>query len=613
MLDRKARPRIFCVDGSPEEIEALHERLLSTCDIITPAGRIDEIAERITDQLSNFDQQLWPRRWRRLWLASDLGELNPIISDFVLDCCLALIVLSEATHGHLVVSCSDYWRMRALYRVLRRNGIAANLAPEPAGLAKHWLRVAADYLRRGVAQLQGTRQLQQLLGRVRASAATGPHPFARLRGCDVILFDWANGANSRPGSTVPDSAFFGRLPTMLKDLGWRPGLIGLPLHWSMPIDRILDNIRQASFPAAVIQDGQRQRWLWLYWLVSPLFRLLVSRRLMIEEKDLSGIVDRYLAQELGRTRLLTAIMCDSVGPTLRRQGAEPRVFILPYENQPWERVLIAGLRRSHPSARIVGIQHSPLARLYLSARPGSNAFARREVPDWIGVSGQAMRDLFVSFGFPPDRVVPIGAFRFEKLLEKYAGTTLSRSRTVDMGISGRLLIACPMDIEQSIELIEKCAQALQGLPDWRGVINYHPLWGETFDQMVRPRIAHLLAGMPEQTVISTRPAEELFSQSDVVAYNGSGVGFEALIAGLPAIFVCSDYRINLNKLPDTLSVRAETAGQLRQILSDSIRHGHAATDQARLRQYFQPVAKELIPMLLPAHGAPAPAAVGTAA
>ena len=45
----------------------------------------------------------------------------------------------------------------------------------------------------------------------------------------------------------------------------------------------------------------------------------------------------------------------------RAAGFAPRALFYTFENQPWEKAMLAGFRNALPGTMFIGVQHAPLA------------------------------------------------------------------------------------------------------------------------------------------------------------------------------------------------------------------------------------------------------------
>jgi hypothetical protein len=65
-------------------------------------------------------------------------------------------------------------------------------------------------------------------------------------------------------------------------------------------------------------------------------------------------------------------------------------------------------------------------------------------------------------------------------------------------------------------------------------------------------------------------ADAWFGTVDLVVYNASGTSFEAVAAGLPAIFVGSEIALDMDKMRGRATLRCRTADELRRHVRDAL-------------------------------------------
>jgi surface carbohydrate biosynthesis protein (TIGR04326 family) len=207
-----------------------------------------------------------------------------------------------------------------------------------------------------------------------------------------------------------------------------------------------------------------------------------------------------------------------------------------YENQIWEKVLCAAMRKFYPSAYLIGYQHSAISRMYLNY-----FFSKRELgimpfPDKIVANGRYTKDVFVESGYPREKVVQGGAVRYAYLL----GPKMVMGRRK----KGKPVILVTPSISKfdAMELIWKIFKAFEHRDEYKILIKCHPTM--PFEKIS----GHLNIKLPKHFTVSNKPVVELLSESDVLLYTYSTTCVEAIAAGVPALHVRSDLMIDLDPL-----------------------------------------------------------------
>lgn len=261
-----------------------------------------------------------------------------------------------------------------------------------------------------------------------------------------------------------------------------------------------------------------------------------------------------------------------------------------WENQCWERLFMHVMRAQAPNLRLLGYQHSTVKFRTLHHFPGTADLDTAPWPDRIFTTGPAASEALESVGtFPPDMLMPSCAMRFQHLETM---TPISRQAW-----EARRTIGLCLHIERPISL-----SMLQMAID---------AWGEASDQPVCVRCHPLLpADVVRHLIPRDIPAHFTFSDHATMSeyleqlanliYCDSTVGFEALLKGIPAIYL--DIGDGLAGDPlfalHALKGEADSAQALRQVhqrlAATSPQAYREQQEQARtfINRFFTPVTAE---------------------
>jgi hypothetical protein len=234
------------------------------------------------------------------------------------------------------------------------------------------------------------------------------------------------------------------------------------------------------------------------------------------------------------------------------------------------------------------VQHAPLAERYLSAHPSRQQWRNGTAPDLLTTIGEEFRDRLLALGAPNDRVAVGGALRFPMMLAKCGG---GRERIA--AAPRFVLAACSMDLRDSLELAHKAAIATAGIDGIRLAINFHPMVGEDFRVTVRTHVGAL--GDCRHVDFVGGNAQEWLEKTGVLLYGASGTSFEAVAAGIPAVFVASDLALDLDKMSGRGGLHCRTVAELRNLImrlldDEEFRRVRVTAAQAYLRDCFAPPA-----------------------
>ena len=214
--------------------------------------------------------------------------------------------------------------------------------------------------------------------------------------------------------------------------------------------------------------------------------------------------------------------------------------------------MLAGRPAMKP--RMAGVQHSPFARNYISFFPERAAHEKCQVPDLLFVVGSDFKSWFQAEGMAAHRLRILGALRFEELLANKVKTNLNRRDK-----NFRILCVLAIEFDESFELAQKVCLAFTDEPDVRLIVNFHP----AMHPASQKRIKKMITQKMPLAETSLKTARELYSDTDLVIYNSTGASLEALIVGVPVLFVEREGSLDFDKVPSELRLSARNIRQIR--------------------------------------------------
>jgi hypothetical protein len=216
--------------------------------------------------------------------------------------------------------------------------------------------------------------------------------------------------------------------------------------------------------------------------------------------------------------LLHRLFFHGVGAFL---GAErPSVVVFPYENQPWEKMLIVAAQAHGVST--LGYQHGAgLAQFMLSYFHGKGEVDFEPLPDRIVTSGPYSHEVLSRGESPTDRLVVGGSLRFQHLLrERDKGPVPLPSSSPQNPV--RVLVALPIESFLAQHLLHALRLAFPDGGHAEGLefaIKSHPMHPVKKQSLRWP--VKIVGGTFEEAI---RPCS-------VLIYTGTSAGMEALAMG----------------------------------------------------------------------------------
>ena len=491
------------------------------------------------------------------WLASDIAERNPYTSDFVLNVCriVALIKAVRAGGRHLVVV--DERQLgraialccrRAMVTVFWRDRWLSRVRSIQAGLRNHLM-----YLRRWTHERRALLRHWCELGSSKDS--------------DLLLLSWFDGTGMTGNDVTKTDRFLGQLPGWLRNAGFRPAWLVNPITSVCSIEEIAAEVeRKAAFQPMIVMGALVgfRTLLRAYWrlLMMP---LAVRRRFKVAMVDLSPLTRWALARELMSPRLVQAAVYCDLARALKRRGMRPTALIYPFENQPWEKAMLAGFRRDLPQTVLFGVHHAPFDRNLIGCHPSRGQWKDGTVPDVLCAIGEEFRDRLIASGAPPSRVVVGGALRYPsiRVMEQ---TRISRETNEPL----QVFAACSMDFDEAFELSFKAIVATAGISQMRLLLGLHPMVSSDFRRRIRERVGMLL-GCHHAEFVEGGVAKWL-PKFDILVYDSSSAVFEAVACGIPAVHVGSECGLDLDVMSGRGVLKCRSAmdlrAQIRRLLDD---------------------------------------------
>jgi hypothetical protein len=373
------------------------------------------------------------------------------------------------------------------------------------------------------------------------------------------LMSWAEGDDRPDGDR-----FLGRLPDWLRIGGLEIGFLYNPVVWLKPIDGIAAAVaRSRRQPTALVGQFVGLGSLIRCYASLLVFPLSLKRRLVMAGIDLTRLARLALRRELASSRLPAAALYAYLAPGLKRSGTMPRALFYTYENQPWEKTMLAGFRRVLPSTILVGVQHAPLAERYLGGHPSARQWRDGTAPDLLVTVGPEFQQRLIALGAPSNRILVGGALRYTDLL---ATSSAPAARESD---KARLVLAtCSMDPRDSLELAYKAIVATTALAGVRLVINFHPMTEAGIRATLHTCLTKLADCQHVDFVEGS--AAQWLERSDILLYSSSNTAFEAAAIGVPVIFVGSDIMLDADVMSAAATPKRRSAEDLRHQINELI-------------------------------------------
>ena len=253
--------------------------------------------------------------------------------------------------------------------------------------------------------------------------------------------------------------------------------------------------------------------------------------------DLSDIVkqeQKSLSTILG----LEPMLIYRVILRLKQAGLQPTSILIWYENRPADRAFVAGAREVFPETIITGAQmflHTPN---FLSLYPSESEVEAGLTPDLLLQTSQYQCNLARTFT-KSINCQPAAALRYAHVFNSEDTQHLNTERA-----SKSILIALPFKIPKAVEMLEIIKSILDKIPDNIPIsIKSHPDYDT--NSLIR---AFDRQNWPHRFQICSGSLSEVLNQSFLVISSASSSMVEAVIKGIPAIFLGGQTLLDQNIL-----------------------------------------------------------------
>ncbi len=411
-------------------------------------------------------------------------------------------------------------------------------------------------------------------------ARSGPRPSIQ-RDADLVVFTYFPNIDvekARAGEF--SSSYWGPLPGLFRQLGLRVTWVWfyanssqLTYQESVALRRQLNSRHFLNHHESflMLEDFMTLRdvlsafasylLLWFRSLklrpVRQYFRLLDS-----DINFFSLLKSDWLTSLCGSEAMKHCLYAAAMRATLKRTGPGREGLLYAWENQGWEQILLY-LAQNLPMRRTLAFAHtnSCTAPLFMRTVLGKEVMTTagaRPLPDCLVATGEASRDVLVSWGWPAERIHVAEAVRYMELVGKH-----NMLRRTLPGSNRRLLMVSGYMLSEAIFQVKILQEAADcgALSSYSSItIKPHPFC--PVDDLLREM------SLPVPVNVAGHRLDVLFQDADVVyAANSTSAAVEAAWFGLPLILTAALDGLNLSPLKGLKGVTfIANAGQLAQSL-----------------------------------------------
>lgn len=236
--------------------------------------------------------------------------------------------------------------------------------------------------------------------------------------------------------------------------------------------------------------------------------------------------------------MLQAILTFRLIQRLKMNDLKVHLFIEWYENQAWNKAIVAGERNAFPGVKTIGAQIFPHYPNFISLSPSQSEVKAGIVPDILLTTSHYQCELARAFA-PFLHCTPAAALRYAHIFdEEKANEYLRTSR------KKFVLVLTSGIYDETIELLQRTQEIIKSLgEDVTFYVRFH----------ADIRIYKIIKRLPEiqrdsrYKIFHGSLSDGIRDASVVVSTSSSSI-VEAIVKGTPAIFVGNQNKLNLNPL-----------------------------------------------------------------
>jgi len=195
-----------------------------------------------------------------------------------------------------------------------------------------------------------------------------------------------------------------------------------------------------------------------------------------------------------------------------------------YENLPWERMLVLGIRRASPKTRMLGYQHASVTSSHTNLMLAKAESGIAPFPDAVLTTGEVVKDWLEAEANYPSGIVKTAC----ALRQGQPSQLRAKQRTSNLG---HILVALATSQVEYVKVLLFLAKAFGSSNEYELRIRPHP------SIPIAPAIEAVPIGSFEGFSVSDGTLSEDLEWADTVLYSSSTVGMEGVAMGIPAIYI----------------------------------------------------------------------------
>lgn len=364
-----------------------------------------------------------------------------------------------------------------------------------------------------------------------------------------FIFSWITPTTFNNKSPWTFDSYLGKIPNYLKKKKNDVIFIGKPFGIINNRKNYIEHIIRNEDKCFFIYDFlSTLDILKSYLKMFKVFKLF-SKKLVLQDIKLTKILRNQIIYEAFNARNAQAHFFYYILKNLKAQAPNIKNIFVPFENQNWERVLYYSSKIFISNVKVIGIQFFYFSEKYTSLLYSPKTSKNGFTPDVTVASDYFSAKLFRENGHK--KVVIGGNYRHEyetNLTPKH----VNNIEIIQKKLNPILLCACPIDYNDSLELLIKSIEVCEGRDEIKLMVMFHPAMSSEQKKMLLNTV---------KSKLNLRNLPDIFDRSGsnirdaiLILYSTSSIPYEAVYNKVLPIHVKSDIGLSGNRFPSSLSL-----------------------------------------------------------
>lgn len=296
--------------------------------------------------------------------------------------------------------------------------------------------------------------------------------------------------------------------------------------------------------------------------------------------NVRAILAHDLAHDWRDTRTIQCYLNFFISQRISHRFAV-NTFLFMFENQIWEKAFCEGFKKASRT-KLVAFAVVFINRLYTCFTISSYEKTVIPQPDVILVSGEQGKEMLLTSGFDPEKILVGGAIRYPDIGKEITHSWKPDEKTILIVLTGEL--------NQSLELLYTSIKAFSNMTAIKVIIKCHPT-------IPINKLSRYLPPLPGHFHVIDKPIVDLLNSANLVVYTESSVSVEALALGIPILHVKSEYSIDINIFNGTDFVPSlGNPSDINQVAKEILEGKKLSTvpNKKVISQLFSPIDMQLI-------------------